>query len=355
MPRKTFTYDGKRYDISAPTEAELYEKIAAKKLELKQGAIKRNNIVFKSYAKSWVEIFKKPYCTPSTQNMYLRTIKLINNYIGTLRLQDITPTDLQNIITKEYEKGRSKSHIDKIYLTIKQIFKQAITDRKIQYNPAMSLRKPRIQEKTGRALTIDERKAILEVAETHKYGLWIKFMLYLGLRPSETSIVAYNDIDLESGYIHIRGTKSPKADRYIPIPAPLFDDIQDLKGVGYIFTTAQGNPLNRTKIKRRWNSFKRDLDIHMGATLYRNKIVESVLADDLKLYCLRHSFGTDGQAAGVPIDVLADLMGHEKIETTRKYYIDDNIQSKERAKTLLNNYYTNDRFDKKCNVVISVE
>lgn len=36
------------------------------------------------------------------------------------------------------------------------------------------------------------------------------------------------------------------------------------------------------------------------------------------------------------IDVLADLMGHEKIETTRKYYIDDNLESKERYRKIIN-------------------
>ena len=52
-----------------------------------------------------------------------------------------------------------------------------------------------------------------------------------------------------------------------------------------------------------WNNFKRALDIQMGAKVYRNKIVQSVVAEDLVAYCLRHTYCTDLQRAGVPINV----------------------------------------------------
>lgn len=338
--RKSFTYEGQRYFVRADSEPELYEKMARKKIELEEQKVKESNVNFSEYAKEWYEVFKRPYIGDNTNTMYKNTLRILNDYIGVRRVKDVTSTDLQRIITAEYEKGRSKSHIDKLYLTMKQIFKQATIDRKIQFDPSLSLRKPQMEESTGRALTPAERKAILTVAETHRYGLWIKFMLYLGIRPSETSIVTYEDIDMESGFVHVRGTKSRKANRFVPIPEPLSAVLSELQGTGYIFTTKAGNKLNRDKIRRRWRAFKRDLDIHMGAVVYRNEIVESVLADDLVLYCLRHTYGTDAQMAGVPIDILADLMGHEKIEVTRKYYIDDNKQSKNRAREIFNQFYT---------------
>lgn len=42
--------------------------------------------------------------------------------------------------------------------------------------------------------------------------------------------------------------------------------------------------------------FKRELEIHMGAEVYRNQIIQSVVAPDLVPYCLRHL-----QRAGVPL------------------------------------------------------
>ena len=58
----------------------------------------------------------------------------------------------------------------------------------------------------------------------------------------------------------------------------------------------------------------------MGAKTERNQIVESVVAPDLTPYCLRHTFCTDLQKAGVPINVAKELMGHSDIQTTANIY-----------------------------------
>ena len=57
-----------------------------------------------------------------------------------------------------------------------------------------------------------------------------------------------------------------------------------------------------------------------GATVYRNQITKSTLAPDLEPYLLRHTFCTDCQAAGVPINVAKELMGHSDISVTAKIY-----------------------------------
>ena len=53
-----------------------------------------------------------------------------------------------------------------------------------------------------------------------------------------------------------------------------------------------------------------------GATLKRNQIIVHAIADDLVPYCLRHTYGTDLQDAGVPINVAKYLMGHSDISVT---------------------------------------
>ena len=69
-----------------------------------------------------------------------------------------------------------------------------------------------------------------------------------------------------------------------------------------------------------WHNFKRQMDIANGAKVYRNQIVESTLSPDLEPYLLRHTFCADCQAAGVPINVLKELMGHSDISVTAKIY-----------------------------------
>jgi integrase len=229
--------------------------------------------------------------------------------------------------------------MSKLILTVNQIFKQAYIDAKIHNNPTLNIIVPKMEENTGRALTDIERKYVLEVAKTHRYGRWIRGMMYLGYRPGETAIIQGKDIDFETMTLHIRGTKSRKANRYVPIPEFLIDDFRGFSKEEYLYTTLAGNPPDEQRRTAWWHAFKRDLDIAMGAKVYRNQIIESVVAEDLTAYCLRHTYGTDGQAAGIPIDVLADLMGHESVTTTRKYYIHDNQESRDKARQAMELFY----------------
>jgi len=70
----------------------------------------------------------------------------------------------------------------------------------------------------------------------------------------------------------------------------------------------------------KWNAFKRDLDIANGATVENGKITKSTLAPDLTMYIFRHTFASDCQAAGIPINVAKEFMGHADISTTAQTY-----------------------------------
>lgn len=83
-------------------------------------------------------------------------------------------------------------------------------------------------------------------------------------------------------------------------------------------------------MKRMWEVFKKYVDVELGAKEVKIKpegkrkhttvIQDSVVADDLVPYCLRHTYCTDLQRAGVPINVAKDLMGHSDISVTANIY-----------------------------------
>lgn len=56
------------------------------------------------------------------------------------------------------------------------------------------------------------------------------------------------------------------------------------------------------------------MDIANGATVCKSQITKSTLAPDLEPYLLRYTFCTDCQAAGVPLNVVKELMGHSDKE-----------------------------------------
>lgn len=161
------------------------------------------------------------------------------------------------------------------------------------------------------------------------YDRFIELCRQKNVAPTRAAIDA-NEIHVykavESGSDEIKDPKTASGIRDIPIHADLLPHLTAAKGDPFepVFKTAYGNKQNSNSILRLWKSFKRALDIDMGAELYRNKIIKSVVADDLTPYCLRHTFCTDLQRAGVPINIAKELMGHSDISVTANIYTHKN-------------------------------
>ena len=189
---------------------------------------------------------------------------------------------------------------------------------------------PETRSGTHRSITDAERAAILKVAETHRAGLWVKIMLYCGLRPSEALDLLWSDIDFSRGVISVSHsigrdtTKTRAGVRRVPAPPELMDDLRAAKRKArsvHIFTKIDGvTPPDQHTGKSEWESFRRALDIEMGAQMKGRTIVVSKLAPDLTAYCLRHTFATDMQAAGIPLNIAKVLMGHSDIKMTANIY-----------------------------------
>lgn len=331
--RKSFTYNGKRYYVTRSNPKELEQAIADKKAELKY-SVTESDIRVSEYIDKWIDTFKKPYIDTGSLKMYKSSANVVISYIGNLKMKDVSSFQLQNIVTSETKKGRSKSYIDKTILVMRGVFKRAYEDGLISRNPAANIIKPKLDYEVGRPLTKEELKTFLEVCKTNAHGEWALTMLMLGLRPSETALLLVSDYDADSHTIHVRGTKTKKADRYIPCPEKVAEIFNKRLGQVYMFETRNGQPPNAQRRRKWWANIKRDMDIKLGAVVYRNQIIESKLADDLEMYCLRHTFATE-MSAHVPINVLADLLGHSDINITRYYYIGKNEQNFEAARNLM--------------------
>jgi hypothetical protein len=68
-----------------------------------------------------------------------------------------------------------------------------------------------------------------------------------------------------------------------------------------------GKRHTKTSLRKLWESFLRELDISLGAKLFRRQIIESKVTPDLVPYCMRHTYGTDLQDAGIPLNVAKSI------------------------------------------------
>jgi len=377
--RETETYNGKQYEGKGKTKAEARRKLAAKIDAAKRGETGINqDMLVKAWANTWLTTYTKARVRKAgepklrgTMNeaTYREYEQLTRNYIvpeiGNLRLREVTPPHLQKLLNDN--KDKSFSHVSKLSITIKAIFRQAFNGRIIPFDPSASLTLPAARKGSRRSLTQEERESFLSAAQENPHGLLFRFLMATGIRPNELAAVKVGNIDIAQKLVHITqavetGSKeisSPKTASGIRFS--LINDTEDKEIISdiethievkdadaFLFTKKDGKSmLTRQALRVYWKSFYRQWDIKMGAEhdgrghIYDPSDIKADgtplypdpadptkprnghrLSPDLVTYCLRHTFGTDMQRGDVPIEVTKYLMGHADISTTANIYVD---------------------------------
>lgn len=337
--RESERYEGRKYIGFGTDQKEALKRLAQKIADAKNGTtLLSKNTLVKKWAVEWLETYIKPRkMTDKSYRTYKdKTDLYIIPAIGEKKLCEVTETDLQKILNSE--RGKSFSHATKLRMVLKQMFHKAYRLHFMVYDIAEDLTLPAVTKGSRRSLTDAERAAILKTAKTHKAGPWVLLLLYCGLRPAETITLKWKDIDfkdrivsvttaLESGTTDsIKEPKTASGIRVVPLPLALYDVLLPLKGKPNDYVFSQVLPQNKGKHHTEsslycyWNNFKRQLDIDMGAEVYRNEIITSIVAEDLTPYTLRHTYCTDLEAAKVPLNVAKLLMGHSDIAVTANIY-----------------------------------
>lgn len=163
-----------------------------------------------------------------------------------------------------------------------------VKQKLIPDNPAEDVVLPMVTEDHRRQITGEERAMILETAKTHYAGGMVLTMLYCGLRPVEIRRMKWDCIDFENSILTVGKSKTKTGTgRKIPISNQLRLALLEhkLKGQNdeYVFVKFKdySKLLDTNAFYHGWHNFCRQMDIENGAKVYRNQIVESVLAPDL--------------------------------------------------------------------------
>lgn len=323
LKRKSFTYEGKRYDVYAATDSELKEKVSDMK-----AALKRDEVVIESamrvsdWANKCVDTYKKKMADETLRNYKYTLNKHIISVIGNKRLKDVKPITCQEVINNC--EGMSKRTINEVYQMLNFIFQKAVDNDLINKNPAKCITRPAGTKEYRRSLTTKEEAYFLSAVKKHRHGLYFMLMYGCGCRPTEAANVEGRDITNKGGkpLLHIRGTKSDAADRYVPIPREVMEMIPDkLEPFRKLCLTAAGKPFNSRSRQRAWSSLTRIMNIEMGCRVYRNQLIPPIPLDDsLCPYCLRHTYCTNLAKRGVDIRTAQKLMGHSDIRLTANIY-----------------------------------
>lgn len=172
----------------------------------------------------------------------------------------------------------------------------------------------------------------------HRGNLICKMMLYCGLREKEAIKLMRKNVDLNRRTVSIKNTKTEAGNRIVPIPDIFANELLEYKsGPDSLICDNNGKKYTPMAIQCLWKNIKRFMNIAMGCKVYRNRLIEPLpLADDFYMHNLRHTYCTDLEKSGVPINIASRLMGHSDISLTAKIYTHASMETLELARRLIN-------------------
>jgi integrase len=125
----------------------------------------------------------------------------------------------------------------------------------------------------------------------------ITFAAATGLRPSEWASVERRDVDRARRVLTVRGTKTQRSRREVPLTTPALTALDSLPArldSPYVFGGQKGGPFDLANFRRReWGP----------------AIDAAGIATPARLYDLRSTFASNALAAGITVYELARIMG----------------------------------------------
>lgn len=143
--------------------------------------------------------------------------------LGHLRLHELNPQDVQQLITEKIQEGLSPRRVALIRAVLRTALNHAMKFGAVMRNASALADAPRAKRFEPTILSSVQARAFLKAAEKHRLGILFTVALAVGLRLGEALAVGWEDVDLTKGSLCVRrslqwiGNKlefvEPKTDR----------------------------------------------------------------------------------------------------------------------------------------------
>lgn len=219
-------------------------------------------------------------------------------------LQRIRFGMVEDFVGAARERGNSRATVNKKLRYLRAAFNKAVRRGYVARNPMIGWQWTAEDVKVPRVATQDEEGGLLDAAE-RLYGFRVGAFAYAALntggRRGELLALTWDRVDLDGGSVLFTETKG-HADRRVPINPELVDIFRRLQAQ----TLQAGGPFCGLgdNLGKKWK-----------------RIVQAAGVPHITLHDLRRSFATRLVRAGVAMPTVQQLLGHSKIETTRRYYV----------------------------------
>ena len=338
-------------NVLGKTQAEVKEKLS-RAIEDSKGfdVVKSGQYTVGQWMDIWFENYAKIKVRPSSHKTYRGYIENhIKPHIGKVPLNKLTSLQVQTLYRKLLADGRvertesqnkPKGLSAKTVRNINQVISSAMdfakSQKLISSNPTDACALPKVEHQEMKTLTTGQLAAFFR--EAKHSGVFEMYYLELatGLRRGELLGLKWDDIDLESGTIHVKRQisridgkvieaplKTKNSYRTLSIGADAVGILQNQKekiAGEYVFPSPNGGPISPDSV------------LHM-----LHRVLDRAGLPRLRFHDLRHTFSTLALQNGVDIKTVSGMLGHYSAGFTLDTYAHvTTAAQKEAAKTMGN-------------------
>lgn len=318
--------DGKpeRISVYGKTLKELdenYRKVKA--LQDKGVVLKSNRISVRELSEAWLENVKRPGLKRQSYTNLKSQIKILNGYIGHIRVKDLSIKDIEAYRKQVLGKGHYDQY-NKALACLRSVLDYGIQQDIIVRNVTSGIKPVRPDSvKKKRALTAHEKRLVLSADLNPWEEAFVKTLFFAGVRRNEALALEKEDIDLKRGIVRICKTivnstgeiqntpKTEAGNRYVHIPAPLSEVYQrylpSLK-TDCLFPARNGCTIKAGTFHKRWRN--------ICLKIFKDEPVP----EDFTPHLFRHNYASDLYRAGMDVKAAQYLLGHTDIKTTLDVY-----------------------------------
>lgn len=257
----------------------------------------------------------------NTELSYIRDVKLFLKYCDSnnINFVSITRSEFERYLLYLKTLGLKTSTLFRKTESVKAFYKFMLIERRIDKNPLSEFSAPKLERRLPDYLSFTETEKILdsfsaEDFKTLRTSAIIDLLYSAGLRISEVCNLTIESVNLEQGWVRVKGKGSkerivPIADETIKLLRLYLDernsvllkkrmDVSD-----NFFVNRSGKKISRIQI---WKDIK-------------NFAKKAGITKNVYPHIFRHTFATHLLQRGADLRSIGEMLGHSSLNTTQIY------------------------------------
>jgi integrase len=251
--------------------------------------------------------------------------------LGRKRVSKLTPADVDALVSAKLDSGLSASTVGRIRSVLSQALDQAVRWGVVTRNVVTMTKGPKGKRKEGRGLDPSQAKRLLAAAKGHRMESLYVTMLYTGTRPGEALGLTWNAVDLSVGILVVQRALKREGTKLVLGDVKTASSRRSVNLAGPVVESLRQHRKRQAQDRLAAGSSWTDLDL-VFSTEVGTPIDPSNLRRDLTATCeraglghwhpheLRHSAASLMLGQEVPLEVVADVLGHSSIRMTADVY-----------------------------------